>query len=457
MDRSNVLGEEKIGKLLLRFSVPAIIGMLVNAFYSVVDRIFVGKGVGPEALSGIAISFPIPLIFMAFGMLIGIGATSLISIRLGQHRKEDAERIVGNSLTLLLGISIVISFVTYLFMDGLLVQFGASSDVLPYARTFVGVLLWGTVFQSIGFGMNNFIRAEGNPKVAMFTMILGAVLNIILNPIFIFVFKLGVAGSALATVISQMVTSIWVLYYFLSDQSSLKLYFRNLKLDKTIVREIVAIGVSPFSMQIAASVITVILNKSLAFYGGDTAIAAMAVINGIVLMIFMPVFGINQGAQPIIGYNYGAGNYRRVMQTLWLGILGATGFMVLGFLVTQFFPYGLMRLFTSDAELIRDGVEGLKIYLVMLPIIGFQIAVVNYFQATGQPKKSLFLSLARQLIFLIPALLILPRFYGLTGVWMAGPVSDFTSTFVTAILLFIDWRRLGRLAKQGEDPILVEA
>lgn len=457
MDRSNALGEEKVGKLLLRYSVPAIIGMLVNAFYSVVDRIFVGKGVGPEALSGIAISFPIPLIIMAFGMLIGIGATSLISIRLGQQRKEDAEQIIGNSLTLLIGISLVISLVAYLFMDGLLIQFGASPDVLPYARTFLSVLLWGTVFQSIGFGMNNFIRAEGNPKVAMFTMILGAVLNIILNPIFIFVFKLGVAGSALATVISQMVTSIWVLYYFLSDQSSLRLHLRNLKLDKSIVQEITAIGISPFSMQIVASLITVIMNKSLAFYGGDTAIAAMAVINGIMMMIFMPVFGLSQGAQPIIGYNYGAEKYQRVKQTLRLEILGATGIMVLGFLVTQLFPNGLMRVFTSDTELIRDGVEGLKIYLMMLPIIGFQILVTNYFQATGQSKKSLFLSLSRQLIFLIPALLILPRFYGLTGVWMSGPVSDVVSTVVTAVLLFIDWRRLGRLGKQGEEPVLAEA
>lgn len=449
MNRANVLGEEKIGKLLIKFSVPAIIGMVVNAFYSVIDRIFVGKGVGPEALSGIAISFPIPLIIMAFTMLIGIGATSLISIRLGQQRKEDAERIVGNSFTLLIAISIVISLVSYLFMDGLLIQFGASQDVLPYARTFVSVLLWGTLFQSIGFGMNNFIRAEGNPKVAMFTMILGAVLNIILNPIFIFIFKLGVAGSALATVISQMVASIWVLYYFLSGKSSLKLRLKYLKLHKEIVKEIVAIGVSPFSMQIVASVVTVIFNKSLAYYGGDPAIAAMAVINGLVMMFFMPVFGINQGAQPIIGYNYGARKYQRVKQTLWLGILGATSLMLLGFLLTQFFPNALMRLFTSDEELIRIGIQGLKIYLVMLPIIGFQVAVVNYFQATGQPKKSLFLSLSRQLIFLVPTLLIMPRFYGLSGVWMAGPVSDFLSTFVTAILLFIDFRRLGRLEKAG--------
>jgi putative MATE family efflux protein len=450
MDRSNILGEEKIGKLLLKFSVPAIIGMLVNAFYSVIDRVFVGKGVGPEALSGIAISFPIPLIIMAFGMLIGIGGTSLISIRLGQQRKEDAEHIIGNSVTLLLVISVLISLITYLFMDGLLIQFGASSEVLPYARTFISVLLWGTVFQGIGFGMNNFIRAEGNPKVAMFTMILGAVLNIILNPIFIFIFKLGVAGSALATVISQMVVSIWVLYYFLGEQSSLKLRLRYLKLDKRIVKEIVAIGVSPFSMQIVASVVTVIFNKSLAFYGGDPAIAAMAVINGLVMMFFMPVFGINQGAQPIIGYNYGARKYDRVRKTLWLGIMGATGFMILGFLLTHFFPGGLMRLFTADEELIRIGIEGLKIYLVMLPIIGFQIAVVNYFQATGQPKKSLFLSLSRQLIFLIPALLIMPRFYGLQGVWMAGPVSDITSTVVTTILFFNDLKRLGRLEKEGE-------
>lgn len=458
MDRSKQLGEEKISKLLIRFSVPAIIGMLVNALYNIVDRIFVGRGVGSLALSGIAISFPIPLMIMAFGMLIGIGATSLISIRLGQNKREEAEVIVGNSFILLLGISLAISLIGYLFMDGLLIQFGASADVLPYARTYIKVLLWGAVFQSIGFGMNNFIRAEGNPKVAMQTMILGAVLNTILNPVFIFGFHLGVAGSALATVISQGIAAIWVLYYFLGEQASLKLRIKNMKLKMSIVRDITAIGISPFMMQIVASFVTVLFNKSLAFYGGDEAIAAMGIINSIVMLIFMPVFGINQGAQPIIGYNFGAGQYRRVKQALGLGILGATIVMILGFALTQLFPVGLMSLFSqNDEELIRLGAQGLRIYLVMLPIIGFQVAVVNYFQATGKPKKSIFLSLSRQLIFLVPAVLVLPHFFQLTGVWAAGPVSDLISTVVTAVLLFIDLKHLGKGDNDGGLQSVAEA
>ena len=244
MNRSQQLGEDKIGKLLLRFSIPAIIGMLVNGLYNIVDRIFVGRGVGSLALSGIAISFPITLAIMAFGMLIGIGATAVISIRLGQQKREEAERIVGNAFVLLVGITLIISLLGYLFMDPLLVSFGASADVLPYAKDYIRIILIGAVFQSIGFGMNNFIRAEGNPKVAMYTMIMGAVLNTILNPIFIFGLHFGVAGSALATVISQFVTSVWVLYYFLGNKAMLRLRLKNLKLEWTFVKDILAIGIS---------------------------------------------------------------------------------------------------------------------------------------------------------------------------------------------------------------------
>ncbi|HWJ02253.1 MAG TPA: MATE family efflux transporter, partial [Verrucomicrobiae bacterium] len=275
MKQTQLLGEENVGKLLLKFSVPAIIGMLVNAMYTIIDRIFVGRGVGSLALSGIAISFPIPLVIMAFGMLIGLGATSLISIRLGEGKREEAEQIVGNSFVLMVLISLTISVLTFVFMEPLLMQFGASREVLPYARQFVSVLVWGAVFQGIGFGMNNFIRAEGNPKVAMITMIMGAVFNTILNPIFIFVLHMGVAGSALATVISQGIISIWVLSYFVGDKALLKLRWKNMKLDWTIIRPILAIGLSPFSMQIVASVVTIIFNKALAVHGGDLAIAAM--------------------------------------------------------------------------------------------------------------------------------------------------------------------------------------
>jgi len=448
MNRSQQLGEEKVGKLLLKFSIPAVIGMLVNGLYNIVDRIFVGRGVGSLALSGIAISFPISLAIMAFVMLIGIGATSVISIRLGQQKRDEAERIVGNAFVLLVGITLLITFLGYLFMDPLLVGLGASPEVLPYARDYIRIILFGAVFQSIGFGMNNFIRAEGNPKIAMYTMILGAVLNTILNPIFIFGLHLGVSGSALATVISQFVTSIWVLYYFLGNRALLKLRLRNFKLEWMLVQAIVAIGISPFSMQLVGSLVTVFLNKSLARYGGDIPIAAMGIITSIAMLIFMGIFGIGQGAQPILGYNYGARNYDRVKQTLRLSVFAATGVMTFGFLLVELFPVALMSLFSTDVELIRVGSSGMRLYLMMLPIIGFQVTVVGYFQATGKPRKSLFLSLSRQLLFLVPMLWILPSFLGLTGVWLAAPVSDLASAALTAIWLYNDLKELG--PTQGE-------
>ena len=444
MNRTEQLGEEKIGKLLLEFSIPAIIGMLVNGLYNIVDRIFVGQGVGALALSGIAISFPFTLAIMAFGMLIGIGATAVISIRLGQQKKEEAEQIVGNAFVLLLGISLSITFLSYIFMDPLLVLFGASTEVIPYAKQYLNVLLWGAVFQTIGFGMNNFIRAEGNPKIAMYTMIFGAVLNTILNPLFIFGLHLGVAGSALATVISQFITAVWVLSYFLGSRALLKIRFQNLRLKWIFVKDILAIGISPFSMQLVGSFVTILLNKTLVSYGGDLSIAAMGVINSIAMLIFMPIFGIGQGAQPILGYNYGARNYDRVKQTLKLSVIGATGVMIFGFLIVELFPVALMTLFSKDPDLISIGSNGLRIFLVMLPIIGFQVTAVNYFQATGKPRKSLFLTLSRQLIFLVPMLLILPKFWGLTGVWLAGPVADFASAGLTLLWLSKDLKQLDR-------------
>ena len=445
MNRSQQLGEEKIGKLLLKFSIPTIIGMLVNGLYNIVDRIFVGRGVGSLALSGIAISFPITLAIMAFGMLIGIGATAVISIRLGQQKREEAERIVGNAFVLLVGISLLITFLGYLFMDPMLVGLGASAEVLPYAKQYISVLLAGAVFQSVGFGMNNFIRAEGNPKIAMYTMILGAVLNTILNPIFIFGMHLGVAGSALATVISQFVTAVWVMYYFLGDRAMLKLRLRNFKLEWMLVKAMLAIGLSPFSIQIVGSFVTVFLNKSLAIHGGDLSIAAMGIITSIAMLIFMPIFGIGQGSQPILGYNYGARNYDRVKETLKLTVIGATGVMILGFLLVELFPTAILSLFSTDPELIQIGANGMRIYLMMLPLIGFQVTVVGYFQATGKPRKSLFLSLSRQLIFLVPMLWILPKFLGLTGVWLAAPVSDLLSAALTAVWLYNDFKQLGKM------------
>ncbi|QUH20299.1 MATE family efflux transporter [Alkaliphilus sp. B6464] len=453
MDRSKQLAEEKIGKLLLTFSVPAIVGMLVNALYNIVDRIFVGRGVGSLAIAGITIGFPIMIILMAFSMLVGLGATSLISIRLGQNRKEDAEKIVGNAMTLLVVIMLGLTVVGLVFLEPLLRIFGASADVMPYAKDYLRIILFGAVFQGIGFGMNNIIRAEGNPKVAMLTMLIGAILNTILDPIFIFVFNWGIQGAALATIVSQAASSIWVLSHFLSGRSNLKVYKENLRLKIDVVLSIFSIGFAPFMMQLAASAVTAVLNNQLAVYGGDIAISAMGIVNSISTIILMPIFGINQGSQPIIGFNYGAGQFNRVKQTLRYAITAATALVVLGFFLIRLLPVQLITLFAQgDQALIDIGTNGLKIFFSVLPIIGFQIVSANYFQAIGKPKQAAILSLSRQVLFLIPALLILPRYFELNGVWMASPVSDILSSVVTGIWILLEIKNLGTNRATEKNP-----
>ncbi|MCX7884084.1 MAG: MATE family efflux transporter [Caloramator sp.] len=445
MDRSKQLGEEKIGKLLLKFSIPAIVGMLVNALYNIVDRIFVGQGVGSLAISGIAITFPITTVIMAFGMLVGIGGAALVSIRLGQKRYDAAEEIVGNALTLLIIISLLIMIFGLFFEKRILISFGAGDAVIKYAQDYITIILLGVTFQSVGFGMNNLIRADANPRTAMFTMLIGAITNTILDPVFIFVFHMGIKGAAIATIISQALSAIWVLSYFFSKKSMLKIHRKNLKLKKNVVLSIFSIGISPFSMQIAASIVTIILNKSLVEYGGDIAVAAMGIINSVSMLILMPIFGINQGSQPIIGYNYGAQKYDRVKLTLKLAILGATAICTLGFVMVQLFPVAIISIFNkTDKELIKIGSNGLRIFLSMFPIVGFQIVSANYFQAVGKPKHSMFLSLSRQVIILIPLLFILPRMFKLKGVWLAGPVSDFLSSLITAVFLLFEIRNLNQ-------------
>lgn len=454
LDKSKQLGEENIGKLLMKFSIPAIVGMLVNGLYIVVDRAFIGRGVGELALSGVTVTFPIANIILAFGMLVGIGTAALISIKLGQQKKEEAEHILGNALTLIIITSILVTVLGLIFLEPMLIKFGASSETLPYAKEFITIILIGVIFQNIGFGLNNTIRSEGNPRVAMFTMLIGGILNIILDPLFIFVFHMGTKGAAIATVISQSVNTIWVLYYFLGGKSVLKIRYKNLKLKMKIVKDIFAIGMSPFSMQIAASIVTIISNISLVKYGGDLALGAMGVIMSMAMMILMPIFGINQGSQPIIGYNYGAKKYNRVKQALKLAILGATIITTSGFVILQLFPKQLIGIFNKDPELIAIGAHGIRIYLFMIPVIGFQIVSSNYFQAIGKAKISIFLGLSRQVIILIPLLFILPRFLGLNGVWVSGPVSDALASILTAMFLFVEIKHLNKLHGEDKDVIL---
>jgi len=447
MNQTKELGTESIGKLLFKFSVPAISGMIVSALYNIVDRIYIGhmNGIGNDALSGLAITFPISVIIMAFGMLVGLGASAVISIRLGEKNVDSADDILGNAVILITIISIVIALLGIPFLDKLLILFGASESNIPYAKAYIQIILFGAVFQNIGFGINNIIRAEGNPKMAMFTMIFGAIINIILDPIFIFVFGMGIQGAAIATIISQAFNTIWVLKYFTSKKSGsiLKIKKANLKLRKYIIKDIFAIGIAPFSMQIASSLVAILYNKGLYTYGGDIAVAAMGILNSISMLIFMPIFGISQGIQPIIGYNFGAKLYPRVLKVLKFAIIAGTCICIIGFIGVQLFAKPLIGVFVgNNPDLINLGARGLRIDLIVLPIIGFQILGSSYFQAINEAKTSMLLSILRQVIVLIPIILILPIFFKLDGLWFSQPCADLIATCLTAFFLHKSIKKL---------------
>lgn len=445
MEKSRELGTVKIPVLLVRFSVPAIVGMLVQALYNIVDRIFIGRGVGALGIAGATIAFPLMLIQMAFGMLIGLGAGSLISIKLGEKEKEKAEGVLGNAFALFVAVSALITAGGLLFLEPLLRLFGASDTVLPYARSYASVILAGTLAQNIAMGMNNFIRGEGVPKTAMATMLIGALLNTALDPLFIFVFRMGVAGAAWATVISQAVSALWVLSYYLGGRSQLKLRLRNLAPRREYLLPILAVGSAPFAMQLAASVVNAVVNNQLRIYGGDTAVSAMGILFSIAMLFFMPIFGLNQGAQPIIGYNFGAKRYDRMLQAVRLAMIAATAVMVAGFSVIQGAPRFMVGLFAgSSAELLDLGAHAMRRYFFALPIIGFQIVAAGYFQAVGKPRQAMFLALSRQVLILIPLFLILPPLLGLEGVWMAPPVADLAAATLTAIFFFRELAHLKR-------------
>ncbi len=446
MSNLNELSNENIGKLLWKYSIPAITGMFVNALYNIVDRIFIGQAIGAIAISGISVTFPILIIIMAFGMLVGVGSGSLISIRLGERRLQEAEYILGNAFSLLVIISLLSSFLGLIFMNSILSSFGIGSDTMEYAQQYLGIILIGSIFQNVGFGLNNIIRAEGNAGIAMKSMLIGAVLNFILDPIFIFVLHLGVKGTAIATVISQLAVTIWVLRYFTGTKSMLKISWQTLTLRKDIIKGILAIGMAPFLMQIANSIINVIYNTNLVRYGSDLAVGAMGIIMSISMLFFMPIFGISQGVQPIIGFNYGAKNYARVKKAQLLGMAVATLICLVGFIIMQFYPKILISIFnTSDLELIEVGSQGLRLFLMMFPLIGFQIISITYFQAIGKAKTAMFLSLLRQLLVLLPLLIILPRMWGLVGVWLSAPIADFFSALITGYYIWLELNKLNQI------------
>ena len=444
-DRSRQLGEGSITRLLAEFSIPAIVGLLAQALYLIVDRIFIGWALKSPGIAGITVCFPLMLVIMGFSLLIGLGAAALISIRLGEQRKAEAELVLGNAATLTVIASVVLTAVGLLLLDRSLVLVGASQDVLPYAHDYMQIIVLGTICQIVGYGLNAPIRGEGNPRVAMLTLLIGVLLNAILAPIFIFAFGWGMRGAGLATILSQGVSAVWVAAYFLRGDSLLRIRWKNLRLKKSVCLEIMAIGSSPFAIQIAAAVMQSILNCQLDRYGGDEAIAAWGIIWAVIMMFFMPIFGINQGSQPIMGYNYGAGEYARVKEALRTAIAVATAIAVLGFAVMMLGTVPVVRLFNpGDAELQTMTVRAMRICVIMMPLVGFQVVSAGYFIAVGKPRESMLVSLSRQLLFLIPAVLVLPSFFGLTGVWAALPTADLSSSLLSAVLLWFEWRHLGR-------------
>lgn len=444
--KQNILGEEKISKLLMQFSVPAIIGMMVNTLYNIVDRMYIGNipDIGGLALTGVGITMPIMTIIMAFGMLVGMGTSARISLKLGQGKKDEAQHHLGNAFVLILIISLLITVVGLVFMDPILRVFGASADTEIYAAQYMQIIFIGTLFNMLSFGLNHSVRSDGSPKIAMFSMLIGAATNIILDPIFIFTFGMGVRGAAIATVISQIASAVWILYYFTKGKSNIKIRRHSMKLDKVIVLSIFSIGMSPFAMQLANSIVQILANNSLKMYGGDLAIGAMTIVSSVSMIFMQPLFGMNQGSQPIIGFNYGAKKYNRVKETVKYAVTIGTIIVTIGWVVIQTYPDLLIRIFNNDPELAGMARSGLKVFLFMLPVLGFQVISSNFYLAIGKAKVSMFLSLLRQVLLLIPCIIILPNIggLGLMGVWLAGPVADGLASIITGVIFYNSVRKL---------------
>lgn len=445
-ERTKRLGEEKIGKLLARLSIPATIGMLVMALYNVVDTIFVGRGVGTMAIAGLTIVFPIQMLITSLAQTIGIGGASVISRSLGAEDHERANRTFGNLFVLVVLLSAVTTGLSIVFIEPLLKLFGASPKILPFAKDYFSVMIAGIPFISFAMMSNNIIRAEGNAKFAMYTMLLSAAINLILDPIFIFVLDWGIKGAAYASVIAQFSATVYVVVYFLSGKSTLKLFWRNLRLDGQIVGETFAIGVSSFARHMSSSVMAAVLNNSLVVYGGEIAVAIFGIVYRVMAFTLMPILGVVQGFLPIAGYNYGAKNFQRLRDAIRISNITATAIAFAGFLAVMLWSKGIFAIFTKDKELIEQGAQAMRYMMLAFVLIGFQVIGSGLFQALGRAVPALLLSLSRQVLFLIPLVLILPRFFGLPGIWFAFPLSDVLAALITGAMLLYQMQFLRKPA-----------
>ena len=430
------LGTQPVGKLLMQYAIPAIIAMTASSLYNIVDSIFIGQGVGPLAISGLAVTFPFMNLGAAFGAMVGVGASTLISVKLGQRDYSTAQVVLGNVVTLNTIIGVVYTIVCLMFLDPILYFFGASADTIVYARDFMEVILLGNIFTHMYLGLNAVLRASGHPQKAMYATINTVIINTILAPIFIYGFEWGIRGAAIATVIAQIVSLIWQ-FKILTDKNELLHLRRGIyHLQGKIVKNMIAIGLSPFCMNVASCFIVIFINQGLKEYDGDLAIGAYGIVNRLMFICVMIVMGITQGMQPIAGYNYGAQQYHRVNEVLKLAIWGATAVTTFTFLVGELVPELTVSIFTTDEGLISRAAEGFRIAVLVFPIVGFQMVTSNFFQSIGMANKAIFLSLTRQLLFLLPCLIILPTFMGASGIWWSMPASDLAASIVAAILLY---------------------
>lgn len=448
------LGTEKIGKLLKQYALPAIIAQTASSLYNMVDSIFIGQGVGPLAISGLAVTFPLMNLSVAFGTLVGAGAATMLSVLLGQKNYKAANKVLGNVVTLNIIIGLIFMGLTLMFLDPILYFFGASENTLPYAKEYITIILIGNVITHLYFGLNAAMRSSGNPKKAMALTIFTVVFNTIIDPIFIFVFDMGIAGAAWATVISQIIATVVVLKHF-SDRSRAFHFEKGLfKLDMRVAKDSLAIGLGPFLMNAAACLVTLFINQQMRDYSGDLGIGAYGICNRLIFMFIMICMGLNQGMQPIAGYNYGAKQYSRVKEVFWLTAKAGTVVTLICFATGMFAPRIAAGIFTHDEALLDMSAEGLRILTIGFPVVGFQMIGTNFFQSLGMVKKSIILSLSRQILFLLPLLYALPLHYGANGVWMSFPISDVLSALLTAILLRDLFKKFNKL-QDGEEGSLL--
>ena len=430
------LGTEPIGKLLMQYAVPAIIAMTASSLYNMVDSIFIGHGVGPMAISGLAITFPLMNLAAAFGSLVGVGASTLVSVKLGQKDYSSAQHILGNVVSLNVIMGILFTIITLIFLDPILYFFGASETTIPYARDYMVIILLGNAITHLYLGLNSVLRSAGHPQKAMVATILTVVINTILDPLFIYGFHMGIKGAAVATILAQIISLIWLIKIFCNKNELLHFRRGIYRLHGNLVSNIIGIGMAPFLMNLASCCIVILINKGLKLYDGDLAIGAFGIVNRIVFLFVMIVMGLNQGMQPIAGYNFGAKQYHRVNHVMKLTVIAATIITTSGFIVGEFIPRLAVSAFTTDETLVNLSANGLRIVVMFFPIIGFQMVTSNFFQSIGMARKAIILSLSRQVLILIPCLFILPLFFGSHGVWISMPISDLAASVLAAIMLY---------------------